>query len=160
MKVALDMEGNMAEETFEITMELKEGYKFLVDFQDQRIPSLALDEPPPLGEGEGPHAVRLLAAAVGNCLSASALFCLRRARIEVKSMRTGVETELGRNEQGRLRIQAIKVRIEPAVAEEDIPRMKRCLEVFEDYCTVTGSVRGGIEVKTDVSPRVVAPALS
>jgi organic hydroperoxide reductase OsmC/OhrA len=74
----------------------------------------------------------LLAAAVGNCLSASALFCLNRARIEVQSMHTEVEVTLTRNEAGRLRVGGISVRIEPEVAEEDIPRMNRCLEIFED----------------------------
>ena len=66
----------MDERGFELTMELQQGMQFLVDFGGPELPPLLMDEPDPVGENEGPNATRLLAAAVGNCLSASALFCL------------------------------------------------------------------------------------
>ena len=145
----------MDDNTSEISMGLRKGYRFLVDFHEKGVEPLLVDEPPPLGEGHGPGASKLLAAAVGNCLSASALFCLEKARISVHGMHTTVRTTKSRNEANRLRIGRIEVKIVPEVAEEDIPRMKRCLELFEDYCTVTGSVRGGIDVTVEVEP--VAP---
>ncbi len=142
----------MEEKGITLTLDLQKDYQFLVDFHEDGIPPLRMDEPPPLGEGHGPSASRLLAAAVGNCLSASALFCLRKARITVNGMRTTVQTSLDRNPQGRLRIGGIQVKIEPEVAPEDRQRMGRCLELFEEFCVVTQSVRGGIEVKVDVEP--------
>ena len=120
----------MEDDTSQISMELQKGYEFLVDFQQEGVAPLLVDEPPPLGEGHGPGASKLLAAAVGNCLSASALFCLSKARVDVKSMRTTVSFTRARNEENRLRIGAIRVEIKPEVAEEDIPRLKRCLELF------------------------------
>src|SRR5574341_1830573 len=152
-------EGNMDENSSEITIERRKGYRFLVDFHQKGVEPLLVDEPPPIGEGHGPGASKLLAAAVGNCLSASALFCLEKARIEVRGMRTTVRTTKARNEHGRLRIGRIEVKIEPEVAEDDIPRMQRCLELFEDYCTVTASVREGIQVDVEVSP-VALPAVA
>lgn len=137
---------------FTLTLDLKQGYKFSVDFQHPGIPSLLMDEPPPLGEDHGPNASRILAAAVGKCLSASALFCLRKARLPVKGMRTSVQASLARNEQGRLRIAGIQVKIQPEVAPEDRDRMGRCMELFEEFCVVTQSVRRGIDVKVDVEP--------
>lgn len=142
----------MDDDTSQISMELQKGYEFLVDFHQDGVAPLLADEPPPLGEGHGPGASKLLAAAVGNCLSASALFCLSKARVEVTNMRTTVSFTRVRNEENRLRIGAIRVEIKPEVAEEDIPRMKRCLELFEDYCVVTQSVRGGIDVVVEVQP--------
>jgi uncharacterized OsmC-like protein len=142
----------MDDDTSEISMDLRKGYKFLVDFHQKGVEPLLVDEPPPLGEGHGPGASKLLAAAVGNCLSASALFCLQKARIDVRGMHTTVHTTKTRNEANRLRIGRIEVKIAPEVAEEDIPRMKRCLELFEEYCTVTASVRGGIDVVVEVKP--------
>ena len=146
----------MDDNTSEISMDLRKGYKFLVDFNEKGVEPLLVDEPPPLGEGHGPGASKLLAAAVGNCLSASALFCLEKAHIPVHGMHTTVRTTKSRNEANRLRIGRIEVKIVPEVAEEDIPRMKRCLELFEDYCTVTASVRGGMDVSVEVEPVAMA----
>ncbi|MBI3003488.1 MAG: OsmC family protein [candidate division NC10 bacterium] len=142
----------MEEGGFTLTLELKQGYEFSVDFEHPGIPSLLMDEPPPLGEDHGPNASRLLAAAVGNCLSASALFCLRKARVPVRGMHTTVQAALERNPQGRLRIAGIQVKIQSQVAPEDRDRMGRCLGIFEEFCVVTQSVRGGIDVKVDVEP--------
>lgn len=142
----------MEENGFTVTLGLEKGYEFRVDFHQPGVPSLLVDEPPPLGEDQGPSASRLLAAAVGNCLSASALFCLRKARIPVQGMRTTVQASFQRNPQGRLRIGGIEVKIQPEVAPEDRDRMGRCMELFEEFCVVTQSVRRGIEVKVDVEP--------
>ena len=142
-------------EGFELTMELQGDYRFLVDFAQPGVPPLLLDEPEPLGDGDGPNAAKVLAAAVGNCLSASALYCLRRARIDVQGMRTTVNASLSRNEAGRLRVRGIQVHITPVVDAAEHGRMRRCLELFEDFCVVTQSVRGGIEVDVAVEP--VAP---
>jgi organic hydroperoxide reductase OsmC/OhrA len=138
-----------------VTLDLEEGFRFRVDLDQEGVAPLVVDEPAPLGDGAGPNAVRLLAAAVGQCLSASALFCLRKARIDVQDLRTNVRVTTGRNEEGRLRVQALHVDLEPVVPVEQHPRMRRCLELFEDYCVVTQAVRGGIEVDTRVEP--VAP---
>jgi organic hydroperoxide reductase OsmC/OhrA len=135
-----------------LTMDLQDGYRFLVDFDQDGVAPLVMDEPEPLGEGAGPSAARVLAAAVGNCLSASALYCLRRARIDVRGMRTTVSASLERNDAGRLRVKGIRVRIEPVVEASQHARMRRCLELFEDFCVVTQSVRAGIDVDVAVEP--------
>lgn len=98
----------MSEQVFEISLELQDGYRFDVDFGLTGVPALRMDEPEPLGAGEGPNAARLLAAAIGNCLASSALFCMRKARVPVTGMRAEVRTTLGRNEAGRLRVHDIE----------------------------------------------------
>jgi hypothetical protein len=37
---------------------------------------------------------------VGNCLSASALMCLRKAHVDVRGMTTTVQTAMTRNDHG------------------------------------------------------------
>ena len=138
------------EARFEVTLDRVEGFAFDADFGMPGMPSLRLDEPPPLGYGDGPNAARVLAVAVANCLSASALYCLQRAHVPVKGMHTTASGTMVRNEQGRMRIGAISVRIEPEVDPADVSRMQRCLEIFEDYCVVTQSVRGGTAVNVSV----------
>ena len=141
-----------ADESFSFTMDLQDGYRFLVNFEQEGIPDLLMDEPEPLGDGTGPNAARVLAAAIGNCLSASALYCLRRAKIEVHGIHTTVSGTLERNDAGRMRVSGIRVLIEPVVEDSEQPRMQRCLELFEDFCVVTQSVRAGINVEVDVEP--------
>jgi uncharacterized OsmC-like protein len=136
-----------------ITLELTEGYRFRVDFDLPGVPTLLMDEPAPIGEGVGPNATRVLAAAVGNCLSASALYCLEKARVAVHAMRTTVTASFVRNDAGKLRIDGLRVRIEPVVDDAESGRVRRCLAVFEDYCVVTQSVRGGINVELEVLPK-------
>ena len=51
-----------------------------------------------------------------------------------------------------MRVSGIRVLIEPVVVESEQPRMQRCLELFEDFCVVTQSVRAGINVEVDVEP--------
>lgn len=137
-------------EAFDVSLTLDEAFRFQVDFRQPGVPNLQMDEPEPLGEGQGPNASRLLAAAVGNCLSASALFCLRKAKVAVTGMRTEVHTELVRNEDGRLRIGKIEVSLNPEFEDADQARIARCLDLFEDFCLVTESVRKGIDVDVDV----------
>jgi uncharacterized OsmC-like protein len=135
-----------------VTMSLEDGYRFLIDFHQPEVPSLVVDEPEPLGGGSGPNAARLLAAAVANCLSASALFCLRKARVPVHGMHTSVEVSYARDDRGHLRLGGLDVRIQPEVPADDITRMSRCLALFEDYCAVTESVRAGLGVSVAVEP--------
>ena len=141
-----------ADGTFSLVLRLHEHYAQVVDFDLTAVTPLVVDEPAPLGFEEGPNPSRLLGAAVGGCLGASLLYCLRKSRIEVHDLRTTVEGTLVRNERGRLRIGSIRVTLHPGVAGADRERMTRCLGLFEDYCVVTESVRHGIDVDVRVEP--------
>ena len=68
---------------FTITIEQNRDFEFTVRFDKPQYPAWLLDEPAPLGRDSGPGAARALAAAIGNCLSASLLFCARKSRIEL-----------------------------------------------------------------------------
>jgi uncharacterized OsmC-like protein len=142
------------ETTFAISLNRERGYQFLVDWAVVGVGDTLVDEPKPLGEGAGPGPSKLLAAAVADCLASSLLFCLTKARIEVQSLEATARGTIRRNEDGHLRIAAIDVILRPAVAEPDLPRMKRCIDKFEDYCTVTGSIRKAIDVSVEVAPVV------
>jgi len=137
------------ERVFTTRLERVRDYEFRVKFDLPSIPDIVMDEPEPLGRGRGPNPSRLLSAAVASCLSSSLIFCLGKARIAVNDLRASVETVTRRNEKGRWRIAALKVKLHPALKPDDIPRSKRCLELFEDFCVVTQSLRKGIDVKVD-----------
>lgn len=136
---------------FEIALEQTQDFEFRVRFDQPQFDDLMLDEPPPLGRDSAPNAARILAAAVGNCLSASLLFCARKARVPLGAIHTTVKARIARNEKGRLRIAGIEVAIDPGLSAADRPRATRCLDMFEDYCVVTQSVRQGIDVKVRVA---------
>ena len=135
-----------------VDIEHLQNFQFLIDFNKDDGIELITDEAPPLGEGKGPNPAGLLAAAVGNCLAASLLFCLRKARLEPSSVHAVVEGAIERNQRGRMRIRELRVRLEPTLDAEDASRITRCAEVFEDFCIVTESVRAGIDVVVDLAP--------
>jgi len=139
--------------TFALDLTFKEGYEFAVDFARPGIAPLMVDEQPPIGAGRGPNPARMLATAVGHCLASSFLFCVRKSRVEVTALAVRVEGTIVRNERGRLRLGGLRVRLAPGVRAEDRERLGRCLEIFEDFCIVTQSVRAGLDVQVEVVPQ-------
>ncbi len=141
----------MSEEgRFTIHLEHLQDYEYKVRFDWDQVADLLVDEPPPLGGQAGPNASRLLAAATANCLSASLMFCVSKNEVPPESMQTSVTCRLVRNEKKRLRIGGMQVRIQVSGELEQAARMKRCLDLFEDFCVVTASIREGIPVAVEV----------
>jgi organic hydroperoxide reductase OsmC/OhrA len=138
-------------DTFEIELQRIAGYRFRTDFGMPGVAPLVVDEPPPLGEGKGPNPARLLAAAVGDCLSASLLFCLGKSKVEVASLATKVVGTYRRNERNRLRVGGLAVSLVVDAPGRSADDLSKCLALFEDYCVVTASVRQGLDVSVAVS---------
>ena len=135
----------------ETRLKFLDGYKFNTHFDMEGIQGLVVDEEKPIGEGTGPNPHRLLSVAVGHCLSSSLLFCLRKMRVEVNGLEAIIRTEVKRNSEGRLRVKMMDVQLRLNVNDRDRARITRCREIFENFCTVTQSVRNGIEVNVNVA---------
>jgi uncharacterized OsmC-like protein len=135
---------------FTIHVEQLQDYEFNVKFDWDGVTDVLMDEPPPLGQQQGPNASRMLAAAVANCLSASLLFCLKKKAAPAQSVKTQVTCILTRNENQRLRVGSLEVEISIDTERFEATRLKRCLEMFEDFCVVTASIHEGIPVKVSV----------
>jgi uncharacterized OsmC-like protein len=127
----------------------RQDYQFDVQFS-AALPPLLADEPAPLGQGGGPSPVQLLAAAVGNCLSDSLLFALRKFKQAPEPISAEVRAEVGRNAEGRLRVLAMQADLRLGVPAAALEHLDRVLATFESYCTVTQSVAGAIPVQTRV----------
>lgn len=134
-----------------ISIELRQqqDYRFAIHF-DEAMPVLLSDEPAPLGTGQGPSPVQLLCAAVGNCLSDSLLFALRKFKQAPEPLRCEVEAEVGRNTDGRLRVLRMTATLHLGVPAERLEHLDRVLQSFEGYCTVTQSVGQGIDIQVVV----------
>ncbi|MEJ2591458.1 MAG: OsmC family protein [Candidatus Thiodiazotropha sp.] len=135
---------------FTIHLEQEEDYTFRVKFDLKKADDLIMDEPPPLGERNGPNASRLLAAATANCLSASLMFCLAKEEVPARAVRTEATCTLVRNDKKRLRVGRLDVRITAGDALLDSKKRDRCMNLFEDFCVVTASLRQGIPVGVEV----------
>ncbi|MGV3707816.1 MAG: OsmC family protein [Gemmatimonas sp.] len=144
------IDANTLNDTVEIN--LLSGYAQQVDWGVVHAPAIIIDEPAPLGANSGPSPTRVLAAALASCLGASLLFCLNKSRITVKGLRTTASVALKRNEQGRLRVGSIDVKLAPEIPADQHARIGNCVRVFEDYCVVTASVRPTVEVNVTVEP--------
>ncbi|MDJ0805789.1 MAG: OsmC family protein [Gammaproteobacteria bacterium] len=135
---------------FTIHLEQEEGYAFRVKFDIKKADDILMDEPPPLGERNGPNASRLLAAAAANCLSASLMFCLAKEEVPAESVKTEATCTLVRNEKKRLRVGRLDIRITAGDELLQSKRLDRCMSLFEDFCVVTASIRDGIPVGVEV----------
>ncbi len=135
---------------FTIHLEQEEDYAFRVKFDIKKADDILMDEPPPLGERNGPNASRLLAAAAANCLSASLMFCLAKENVPANSVKTEATCIMVRNEKKRLRVGRLDVRITAGDELLESKKLERCMTLFEDFCVVTASIREGIPVGVEV----------
>ncbi len=134
-------------------LEQIDRYEFVVRFPGSSYGPINVDEAPPIGKGRGPFPIESLAMAVGHCMSSTLFNSLERAHVPVTPLRTTVRVEVGRNEKGRQRVRRLGVQIETSpVNESDRSRFVHCVEIFADYCTVSGAVREGIPIEQNVVP--------
>jgi organic hydroperoxide reductase OsmC/OhrA len=87
---------------------------------------------------------------VGNCLSDSLLFALRKFKQAPEPLHAEVQAEVGRNPEGRLRILGLHATIQLGVAASALEHLDRALAQFEEFCTVTQSVRQAFPVRVTV----------
>jgi len=139
----------MADQVVQVSLTQQQDYQFKVAF-DGGVPPLLADEPAPLGQGQGPSPVQLLAAAVGNCLSDSLLFALRKFKQQPEPLSCQVSAEVGRNSEGRVRVLAMTAELHLGVPADQLQHLDRVLTQFESFCTVTQSVGQGIPITVHV----------
>ena len=139
----------MSETNIHVQLKQKQDYQFDIHFGGA-IPAIMSDEPAPLGTGLGPSPSQLLAAAVGNCLSDSLLFALRKFKQAPEPLSCDVHAEIGRNAQGRVRVLHMKAVLTLGVPAASLAHLERVLSTFETYCTVTQSVGQGIPISLEV----------
>ena len=143
---------DQTERAFRVDLRHLGGYRFESQAsEDTRLHGgpFSSDEPDPVGEASAPATPALLGAAVGHCLSASLLESLRHAHVPVADCVTEVVAVVRPNVEGLPRIDHVDVVIRP-VLPSGSPRTRRCEDVFEQHCTVTSSVRTGIDIRVRV----------
>lgn len=139
----------MSQTTISVSLTQQQDYRFLIEF-GAPVPALVGDEPPPLGASAGPSPVQLLAASVGNCLSDSLLFALRKFKQSPEPLRTQVAAEVGRNAEGRLRVLSMAADLHLGVPAAQLDHLQRVLDTFEQYCTVTQTVGAAVPIAVRV----------
>ncbi len=139
----------MSGKSIRVELTQQQDYRFDIVFGDA-MPVLTSDEPTPLGTGLGPSPVQMLCAAVGNCLSDSLLFAFRKFKQEPSPIQCVVTAEVGRNDDNRLRVLHMNAQIRMGALAENLQQVDHVLAQFEEFCTVTQSVRQGISITVEV----------
>jgi len=142
-----------------IHIEHMKDLEFKVKFDWEGVANLIMDEPEPFGSQRGPNGARVVAAAVGSCLSASLMFCFQKSRVKTSFLKAVTIPELKMNEKGMWRIVHIEVKIVTDAESSRMSRIKRCMEIFEEFCIVTASIRKGIPVDVEITNRDGKPLL-
>lgn len=137
--------------SFTIHLEQLDAYQFNIKFDLPDAADLVADEPAPLGDSTEPNASRLLAAAAANCLNAGLLFCLTKNDTPAKSLKTEATCHVSRNQQNRLRVSsmAIKLILNDELAQ--VERLDKCLRNFEEFSVIGASLRQGIPLQVTVT---------
>ncbi len=131
-----------------VKVELEKEMIFKWDLGLPLINSLYIDETHHKKEEKiGPDPSKLLASAILGCLSASFVFCLKKKNLTLDDFKGEAEIVLIRNEKNLLRVKELNVELRPMSSDPDVlKRIEQCKKFFEQYCTITESVRAGIEV--------------
>lgn len=118
---------------------------------------ISFDEPEyiDIGSDEYPSPHDYLIAAVAGCQLSTLKQCLEKSRVErysihisANSKKTDVDIETDLPHNPSVLIDSITTSIEVKAPEEDERRVSRCLNLFEQVCPISNSVRLGIELKT------------
>lgn len=139
----------MSGKTIRVELSQRQDYRFDIVFGDD-MPVLTSDEPAPLGTGLGPSPMHMLCAAVGNCLSDSLLFAFRKFKQVPEPIHCVVTADVGRNDDNRLRVLHMNAQIRMGVLAASLDQLDHVLAQFEEFCTVTQSVRQGIPITVEV----------
>jgi uncharacterized OsmC-like protein len=78
------------------------------------------------------------------------LFAFRKFKQTPEPIQCEVQAQVGRNEQGRIRVLKIAAKLKLGVAGAQLEQAERVLSQFEEFCTVTQSVGQGIPIHTRV----------
>lgn len=133
----------------EVILKQEKDFRFAIDF-GAGIPVLHGDEAAPLRGGTGPNPVQLLTAAVGNCLSDSLFFALKKFKQDAQGITTKASASVSRNAENRLRVARIQVELRLGAPAATIEPLQRVMDQFESFCTVAQSVGRGIPIEVMV----------
>lgn len=139
----------MSNDSVTVQLTQQQDFQFEIDFGAGIAPVLG-DEPPPIGQGKGPSPAQFLAAAVGNCLSDSLFFALKKYKNDPQPIQCTVNAQIGRNPEGRLRIVHMNARLNLGKPATELDHVERAVNQFEAFCTVTQSVGQGIPIDVEV----------
>ncbi len=154
----------MSEKTGEkVSIKMEKEKIFRCELGKIKVENLYIDEEHDDEEEMiGPNPSRMLGLAILGCLSASFEFCLKKREFKVKDLEAKAEIKFFRNEKGFWRVKQIDVilgvKTENPNDINEKKRIEQCLKVmqvdtryFEQFCTVTESVRSGIKVDVKIN---------
>jgi uncharacterized OsmC-like protein len=141
----------MPEAQVKVKLSLDKDMIFKCDLGDIKMKDCIIDETN-RNESErlGPNASHLLAMAVLGCLNASFIFCLSKRDFIIENLEAEAIVTLFRNEKGFARVKKIDVNIKPQLENPGLrKRADQCKKMFEQYCTITASIRKGIDINVN-----------
>lgn len=144
------------ERRFDVHLKHVDRYRFETQASEDGTPHglpYASDEPDPVGDNGGPATPALLATAVAHCLSASLLETSRKARLSIDGIETRATAVVRPNAEGNPRIHRVEVDLYPSLVEDN-PRRRQCEDVFQNYCTVSSSLKPAIDIQVAVHWRI------
>ena len=138
-------------ETTCVTVTREDRFRFLIDF-GPGVPEIVGDEPPPLGSGADRSLSGGASGRGGRQLHVLEPRLRPRAQLRRRSRTAHCDGDLQteRNESNRLEGDPHQARIALGAPPDGLPHLDRALAQFEEFCTVSQSVRAGVPLTVNV----------
>jgi len=136
----------------EVGIKLEEEMIFKCDLGQIQMNDLFIDEKHKKSVDKiGPNPSKLLALSVLGCLAASFAFCLQKKNFTLSDLEGKAIILSKKNEKGFWRLKKINIKLTPKIDNPEMrKRVEQCIEVFEQFCFISESLRNGIDLEVKI----------
>jgi uncharacterized OsmC-like protein len=136
----------MAETADAVTYEMLDEGKVEICFGDALLTDQVMDYTNAPEGASGGQMRKLLCSAALGCYAGSVKGALIARGVEIRSLGGTASATAGRNVGNQTRVEAIGIRVEVGIDDNDAETLEKVSKILENGCLITRSLEPGIKV--------------